>query len=624
MTDRPPSDIPEDFRLELDAMLRMGSAHALATTDFAAALDLFCRDMPAVAPGYVGQIPPGAERALGYAMFREIWNYLPRPDHDWKPLKVPKPERNAPCPCGSGQKYKQCCGPFSGATPFGEGGFSLLPYVLETIPVAQYKNLPFRKLVPEEVAHVGEQWREFGRHDAAAALLEALLAPGAKLDGRHEHAFDVLCDLYLDIGDGDRRVTLAERLMQLPDRELAAAAMHRRCTMCADAGDYDAAWRLFGEAQRRDPDNPSLAHLELVLLASRGDIQHAGERARFWAARLRKLGYEGEEIVAWMDDIARDPRSLLDMMAAHGGAPGTDDEDDDSDDVTAADAAALVALVDALPAAAAHYRLQPQDGDAGPLEATPLLAKVEREWRRVFDDEPGNCWRDTAWIGWLRDNPLAWQSFTVIDDLNAELAEAVFPEQFDDDADRIEEALLHRGVALLRANIAAAGAEGCTLPWGFIDNRPALRLVMRLAELTRGTDEDIPLLEWLVLTLNPNDNGGQREWLVHRLCEAGRAIDALTVCDRYPDDGLNAMRYGQVLALQLAGRRGDAVAALAAAKKAAPRILKTLLAARPKAPALRPGLITHGGEDEAWLYRTDWRHVWEATGALVWLKSVAG
>jgi uncharacterized protein YecA (UPF0149 family) len=22
----------------------------------------------------------------------------------------PKPERNAPCPCGSGKKYKKCCG----------------------------------------------------------------------------------------------------------------------------------------------------------------------------------------------------------------------------------------------------------------------------------------------------------------------------------------------------------------------------------------------------------------------------------------------------------------------------------------------------------------------------------
>ena len=33
------------------------------------------------------------------------WRYL-----DGVPLAAPKPGRNAPCPCGSGRKYKQCCG----------------------------------------------------------------------------------------------------------------------------------------------------------------------------------------------------------------------------------------------------------------------------------------------------------------------------------------------------------------------------------------------------------------------------------------------------------------------------------------------------------------------------------
>lgn len=27
-----------------------------------------------------------------------------------KPLQGPEPSRNAPCPCGSGKKYKKCCG----------------------------------------------------------------------------------------------------------------------------------------------------------------------------------------------------------------------------------------------------------------------------------------------------------------------------------------------------------------------------------------------------------------------------------------------------------------------------------------------------------------------------------
>jgi hypothetical protein len=40
---------------------------------------------------------------------------------------------------------------------------------------------------------------------------------------------------------------------------------------------------------------------------------------------------------------------------------------------------------------------------------------------------------------------------------------------------------------------------------GLMENRPALRLLERKIETESGTDEEVPLLEWL-LALNPNDN----------------------------------------------------------------------------------------------------------------------
>lgn len=50
-----------------------------------------------------------------------LWNTTPRPELGErspsyahvarKPVRVqPKIGRNAPCPCGSGKKYKKCCG----------------------------------------------------------------------------------------------------------------------------------------------------------------------------------------------------------------------------------------------------------------------------------------------------------------------------------------------------------------------------------------------------------------------------------------------------------------------------------------------------------------------------------
>lgn len=44
--------------------------------------------------------------------------------------------------------------------------------------------------------------------------------------------------------------------------------------------------RSHHEAQREDPENPSLAVLELTLLLSRGEIDQARERARSWIAQL--------------------------------------------------------------------------------------------------------------------------------------------------------------------------------------------------------------------------------------------------------------------------------------------------------------------------------------------------
>ena len=167
------------------------------------------------------------------------------------------------------------------------------------------------------------------------------------------------------------------------------------------------------------------------------------------------------------------------------------------------------------------------------------------------------------------------------------------------------------------------GAEGLKLEWGWIENRPALRLLERKTETESGTDEEVPLLEWL-LALNPNDNQGVRERLIHVYCAHGRPAEALAVCDRYPGDGLTGTLYGRVLALVLLDRRADATVALAAAAKQRPRVLKTLVAARPKSPKLDPRFVTVGGEDEAWFYRRRWHAVWRNTGALDWLKRSAG
>lgn len=613
-------DTNPESTAEFDAMLRMGVRETLTTNDFDTAFERFLAELPRQSPGFAGQIPPGAERAIGFTLFREIWNHTPRPESDWKHLTLPKPERNAPCPCGSGRKYKQCCGPMEGSSPFPTEGFSVLAYVIETIPVDRYDTLPFKQLDPEEVAHVAAEWRKDGRIEPAARLLEALLAPGAKLDARHEFAFDTLCDLYLDTWQEEARLALVERLMQMPDRLLRAAAWQRRATMHADRSEHDRAWEVFQEAQRLDPDNPSLSHLELVLLANQGRFEEARKRADFWAKRLTRLGYGGESIVDLMAAVAADPYVLREMMAAHEAG-----FDEDPDEVTQENLATLDRLIGNLPAPSCHYGLTPQGETAGPLQPAAELAAGEREWARLFGEgaEDSEPWTETAWLDWLQANPLAWQSFSVIEDVLGLFHDSLFPEEAEGRIDVLEEILLAHAQAVLRRVLAENKAEGLRLDWGWQENRPALRLLMGLIGLEYRSEAELPLLEWL-LALNPTDNGGHRERLVHAYCEAGRAEDALAVCDRYPDDSLPGILYGRVLALYLLDRRGEAVAALAQAIERLPKVHKTLIAARPKPPKQIADPVSHGGDEEAWLYCLDYRDSWEMCAALDWLKSVSG
>ena len=597
-------------RQEIDQLLRGAVDCALADEDFGAALACLWERLPGLVPGLIGQMPDeGMRRAFVLSLFREVWRALPRPERGWRPLPLPKIERNGPCPCGSGRKYKQCCAQFDTVPLVGEG-LSVLAYVLERIPVADYPNLPFKHLSPEELAHVADQWREEGRQEAAIALLEPLLADIARLDERHEPAFDALCDLYMDIDRDDLRLALVEAAMGAPDKVIGVAAMQRRCTIHADAGEHEAAWRLFREAQRLDPDSPSLANLELVMLASENRVDELGARARFWAVRLRKLGHEGEDFLSLIDDIVRSPEGFVGAM--NRSAP-----------TSLAELAVLASQIGELPAPECRHELKTMEGSAGPLKPTAALATIERQWQDLTGDD-WDPWGDTGWIEWLSDRPLAWQSFAILDDLTSAIDEYEFE---DDDQggllDDIEDVLLDHAVALLRLVIAENGAEGLKLEWGWMENRPALRLLERKIETESGTDEEVPLLEWL-LALNPNDNQGVRERLIHVYCAHGRPAEALAVCDRYPGDGLTGTLYGRVLALVLLDRRADAIVALAAAAKQRPRVLKTLVAARPKSPKLDPRFVTVGGEDEAWFYRRRWHAVWLNTGALDWLKRAAG
>jgi len=626
MTDRnpPPPAMNDDPGIDEIALLFSISARQLADSpDRHAYLDWIADAGPLLAPGMAAGIDPrtgpvgNAFRAFGM----EIYRAMPLPDNDFRRPVLPKTGRNERCPCGSGRKYKQCCQSLEGMLDLTQ--VNLLPYVLDALPRKTWATLPDTAVDLDMVGDTARQWLEEDEGKLAVALLEPWFTKKRQLTGRHALLFEMLMDAYLEQGNPRKRKRLLEDVIARGDRDLQATALQRQASILADQGDMAAAWDAFEKARRLNPDDLPLAPLEITLLMNRGEREQARNRARFWSARLRRNhNPDLADLIAFLDEVAADPDRAVASMA-RGMNPY---------------AAILIELLESAPPPAAHYALQ-----GGPLGDEPddgmrclapdrRVAAVESTWQKVFPQiKPGltatqhfddSVWESAEdWLPVLESSPYAWQSFDILDDL-AMAADALAIMGMDTS---LLEPLLERGVALLEANLAAAGAQPITLPWGFLENRPALRLLAHHAfRLLEQETDNAPNLGIIrpaerLLALNPNDNHGLREHLARAYIACGAPARAVALSDRFPDD-FCAMSLNRILALHRLDRLEEAGTALRAAAEHHGTAIRMLLADNPRQPRLSEHGITMGGKDEAWLYRQTHLHLWEQDGALRWLR----
>ncbi|MDX8407605.1 MAG: hypothetical protein R8L58_04390, partial [Mariprofundaceae bacterium] len=131
----------------------------------------------------------------------------------------------------------------------------------------------------------------------------------------------------------------------------------------------------------------------------------------------------------------------------------------------------------------------------------------------------------------------------------------------------------------------------------------------------------LEMMEW-ALRLNPNDNQGFRSEVVNAYLHLNRDDDAIALCAHYPEDFDVSICFGRALALFRHGDRQQAEAHLKVAIKRFPKVGRAITRKTMKQPKdLEPGLVTCGGDDEAWYYRQDARELWLNTpGAMAWLK----
>lgn len=619
--------LPPDFELQLEALLSLAGRQAVSTPSPEAFTQWFKSVVPTVMPALLQQIPPETEeidRFLRFAALNLLAD-LPMPGHGLQAVGQAKQGRNDPCACGSGQKYKQCCGSISMPPLF--GNLNLLRYVLDAYPKSRLGEVSTSKASIDAVADTAYQWLEAGDAARAGALLEPYFTGAGPLTGRVAPLFNLLMDTWLQLGRNTKRERLIDAILQRGDRTLKSDALQRRTTMLADRGDYAGAWRSFKQASELNPNDPALSFLEVTTLMAEGRVGEAQSRAQWWAAFLAKQrDPQLADLVERLRDMAKDPHAGMMGVATSANA----------------DLQRLHDLFLAAPAPTVQHRFdvfmeedEHRSAHAVASEFVPDadLAKLEKRWRKVFRQAKPSLttlqngvvevWDNAPeWLDLLQKYPHLWFSFDVLDDL----VMAVDTVAWAGVEQRLLVPMAERAAEQLRMTLESRSSGPVACPWAVLSNRPILRPIAHLAYVCKEAgnwQRFMELAHWLVFELNPNDNHGFRDDLSCAYVRFERWTDVLVLNDRYPDDMQPAMTLNTVLATFAMGDITKAQKLIKLAKKNHPVALKMLLEAAPKPVKPDGGYgIAVGGKYEAWLYVSKMREFWDRHKALDWARVV--
>ena len=622
---------------------------------------------------------------MACGLSRSLWRSMPNPSQQFQIEKLPSLGRNDPCAIDLGCKHKQCCGSMPGFPVFdAEHCWAIL---CEVLPASRMQDILDSGRLPNGMlSQVAHRMLETDP-ERVRVLLEPHFA--GKLNPKDKHAGDLmlaLCDAYDKQGEPKKKIALLERVIKEGVGQLRADALQRLATVQSDAGNFTAAWKLFGEAQRAAPDDPSLAHLEILMLVSQKRHAEAQTRAKFWTAKFTREGYRDEEfpLLLWLRQIGQgqdaaqatadltadklsewETRMIAAVEAGLARPISTQHlravamaslQQDEPKDMEATLVMQLTGMgVPKKEAIAQARKILPEIAAAAKKPQGTLIDEMpgadvnnehvlttdaqmqtrEQQWHRAWPlgkpisthplpDLTVDVWAPPQvefWVAFLEQYPDAMNSLDILDDMMVALA--YMPNDNSTWAGTPLRAKIYKRTHQL---LDAVNANDCVLPWLCHENRPALRLLANEAFELHDCDEPEAMsrLQQL-LRLNPNDNHGLRDLVVNLHLERGEDQEALQVIAAYPDDQMSALCFGKVLALYRLGEIVNATAALKAANKLKPKIVKFLLPARKAQPKSSAYGIKIGGEDEAWAYREEMREVWVSVpGAMEWLKQMAG
>jgi len=658
-------------------LLEESIGHILATGDYDSFIEML-NTSPVLDPLF-RDVPEGGRAAIAHNMGRAIWNATPQPDNGFRPRHRLPPDSGKPCPCGSGLKYKQCCESGPRHSPLApELAWSIAwPMFSEAEKQAALEG---RAIPVPAVPVVAQEQLDTEHPGKARDLLEPLFEkPGKASADTLAQAVEILSEAYRDLGHHRKRRAFLEKQARDSRGILLVAVVGQLCPVLADAGDWDEAWRLHGEALRAMPDDPMLAMQEVTMLYAQGRPEQAGMRAKFWQRRLEPRLEPGHPARQALDRLASNPDGGMLALAGDdvllrvhkvignglnrsevaceliGEEKPIEEADfeasirerlrgmglsDDDLERTVKQAVDDIEVRlrgaetgdDQDPAAPAR---DTEDDHSAWLKAPPPIAALEERWRGVYpgskpfsisfepfnDTDPWEPEARARWLEFLETNPDAFDSLEILDDLATALY--LHPAMEAGAITEVFADVVRRGVALLDQTLAQCGDTLPQLPWPMVANRPALRLLahhIHLANSAGDVAEAVHRLEQYLI-LSPGDSHGFRSLLIEHYLQRGDDESALELADRFPDDLLVETSMGGVLALYRLGRLPEAAERLASTHNNNPHLIEMLVRNRVMKPRIDERGIRPGGPDQAWLYRQSMRPLWQATpGAIDWLN----
>ena len=593
--------------------------------------------------------PASDAHFLACQIGRNIWRSMPNPTQDFATAKQIPLGRNDNCISGLNCKFKQCCGQMPDMPPLSAA--ACWAAVCVAVPTQAEAALKSRHLPDSMLAGVARLLLDANMAPVLIKTLPARMNAALKLkvsDSKAEHIAEVLlllCDAHDAMGDRAAKLDALHLATQSAALPLKSNAWQRLATIAADTGDLKWAWECFSLAQRANPDDLSLAHLEVVLLSNEGREAEAQSRARFWLAKIERQQRSNKDFGGTLREF------LQKIIDGENAFDVVDELSDDSASLQRRQFFAVMSqgLATPIDTKLIEFRRLPAmpREPTGPLahdtrEETMImptagLAKIEREWAQLWPfDKPVSTQalpdvEDTSilwqpdfaqrWLGFLTANQAAFSSFEILDDLLAALSFIDVPAAFNKVV-QLEEQLNARAVLMLQPLCE----RNALLQWGIIENRAALRLATEHFFETLADDLPAKLaLAHQLLRLNPNDNHGIRLWVIQMALTHNQDSVALSIIHQYGDDQTSEIRIGEVLALYKLDRKPEALKALKEVMKSYSNHIKWLIPARKAAPKdlASQRFVAVDSEYAAWNYREEMREVWVAAGALTWLKANA-